>query len=642
MRESVDLIAVDAGSMDAGPYYLGANAQYVGESALRRDLERLIEAALSNECRLIVGSAGFSGGNTPLRETVELAQSIVEGMGADGVRMSVIPSGVSGRTLLESGVELFPLGDMPELTEEDLLESEIVAQMGIEPITTAIESGAQIILCGRAYDPAVFAADPIRQGYDPGICYHAAKILECGAIACEPGSGSDCLVAEFHRDGRAEFYSPNPERSATVRSIAAHTLYEKARPDVFLLPGGELDVQKARFEQVDESTVSLSGSRYRPKPYSVKLEGARRLGRRLVSIIPLATVEGVDEDARVYGRNGVEDAWANPPIEEIGIVVVVEGGEEKRVREVLSSIRSTLLHFGYEGRVSTAGNLAFPFSPSELRLQESGGKSRSLLVAGTRDPYFQKELPAIKRVVLKTVEERRSGWFQDIDVSFAVADAESPIAVLETVAPTDSEARRIHTEKEERLRGCIDREREAFYGINAGDAFVWSIYHLVTDKETVRKLFQVKGMEFAGGKWNERTALEPRYECEFRSSIEEEQASSLVPESPDRETAGKERKPLRKLARVIRSKNAGINEITFDIIFDSKTRYRAALKSGRFTEEGVADLMGVARSDVLGSYRFDPALALKFTLKRGLLCGSPGERDVFGAQQHSKLLNALV
>ena len=70
LEGNVDLIAVDAGSMDAGPYYLGAKKTYVGEAAIRRDLQLLIRAALAKNCRLIIGSAGFSGGDTQLRETV--------------------------------------------------------------------------------------------------------------------------------------------------------------------------------------------------------------------------------------------------------------------------------------------------------------------------------------------------------------------------------------------------------------------------------------------------------------------------------------------------------------------------------------------------------------------------------------------
>ena len=53
------------------------------------------------------------------------------------------------------------------------------------------------ILCGRAYDPALFAAEPVRRGFPAAMALHAAKILECGAIATTPGSGSETCSQEI-------------------------------------------------------------------------------------------------------------------------------------------------------------------------------------------------------------------------------------------------------------------------------------------------------------------------------------------------------------------------------------------------------------------------------------------------------------
>jgi len=81
------------------------------------------------------------------------------------------------------------------LTPAVVEESEnIVAQMGVEPFIKLLEAGAQVIVAGRSYDPAVFAALPISLGYDPGLALHLGKILECAAIAATPGSGSDCAL----------------------------------------------------------------------------------------------------------------------------------------------------------------------------------------------------------------------------------------------------------------------------------------------------------------------------------------------------------------------------------------------------------------------------------------------------------------
>ena len=99
---------------------------------------------------------------------------------------------------------------------------------------------------------------------------------------------------------------------------------------------------------------------------------------------------------------------------------------------------------------------------------------------------------------------------------------------------------------------------------------------------------------------------------------------------------------LRQLAQVIRSKNSGPFEITFDVIFDDLETYRQVKSSGIMTTELVCNLYGVVPSDVKALMFFDPAQAFKFTLKRGWAQGSSDERDTFGAQQHAPLLEIEV
>lgn len=106
--------------------------------------------------------------------------------------------------------------------------------MGIEPFQRALKEGAQVVLGGRAYDPACFAALPIMQGFDEGLALHCGKILECAAIAATPGSGSDCAMGIIDDNGFT-LKTFNPQRKFTETSAAAHTLYEKSDP--YFLPG---------------------------------------------------------------------------------------------------------------------------------------------------------------------------------------------------------------------------------------------------------------------------------------------------------------------------------------------------------------------------------------------------------------------
>lgn len=101
-------------------------------------------------------------------------------------------------------------------------------------------------------------------------------------------------------------------------------------------------------------------------------------------------------------------------------------------------------------------------------------------------------------------------------------------------------------------------------------------------------------------------------------------------------------KTLRELAKVVRSKNSGPFEITFDVIFDDAVRYERVKASGVLTEALICELYNVDKDDIVTLMFFDPARAFKLTLKRSWAQGSVGERDTFGAQQHAPLLTIEI
>jgi hypothetical protein len=101
-------------------------------------------------------------------------------------------------------------------------------------------------------------------------------------------------------------------------------------------------------------------------------------------------------------------------------------------------------------------------------------------------------------------------------------------------------------------------------------------------------------------------------------------------------------KPLSELAKTIRSKNAGVDKITFDVIFREPETYRMVKESGVLSPETVCRLFRVPRERISDFVVFDPALAIKFTLYRERPSGSPGDPDIFGAQQYAPLLDLPV
>jgi hypothetical protein len=99
---------------------------------------------------------------------------------------------------------------------------------------------------------------------------------------------------------------------------------------------------------------------------------------------------------------------------------------------------------------------------------------------------------------------------------------------------------------------------------------------------------------------------------------------------------------LSALAKTVRSKNAGVDKITFDIIFADPGSYERVKRSGVITKASVARLYGIPEARISDFVVFDPACAIKFTVYRSRPSGSPGDTDIFGAQQYAPLLDIEI
>ena len=96
---------------------------------------------------------------------------------------------------------------------------------------------------------------------------------------------------------------------------------------------------------------------------------------------------------------------------------------------------------------------------------------------------------------------------------------------------------------------------------------------------------------------------------------------------------------LCEIAKTIRSKNAGVDKITFDVIFPDRATYEQVRDSGVLSRVAVCRIFGIDAAQITDHVAFDPALAIKFTIYRGKPSGSPGDADVFGSQQYGPLLD---
>lgn len=400
MSRKPDAIVVDAGSTDAGPHKLGAGVAIVSPEACKKDLRPMLTHGLNSRIPVIIGSAGGSGARIHVEWTLGLICEILKEQGRTGVKTAVIWADIPSEAVVNSlrRGTISPLGsNLPELTVERIrATTRIVAQMGHEPIVEALEADADIIVCGRSYDPAPFAAAAIHNGFNAALGYHMGKILECAALCAVPGTTKDCMLGTLYADSFV--ISPlSGSRRCTPQSVAAHTFYEKDHPYLLAGPGHVLDLEHCEFLPEGEASVRVRGSRLRPAgPYRIKLEGAVPAAFRTFVVagvrdpLMIRQLPGIQKAVRQqvaeyyteftgytirfinYGINGVMGDLEPENVlpHEVGVVIDVLAPTQEMADAVCATARSTLLHYGYEGRKSTAGNLAFPFAPSDVRFGE--------------------------------------------------------------------------------------------------------------------------------------------------------------------------------------------------------------------------------------------------------------------------------
>lgn len=650
MKWKLDCIGADAGSMDFGPYYLGSGACYFPPQSLRHDFSMLLAAALRQDCPLLIGTLGTTGARRQVEAMLVIIKDVLAAHGVRDLPVAVISSDVDASLLLGRVDALRPLGRMPRLTEDAVAKSVMVSQMGVAPYITALEEGARIVLGGRSCDVAIFAADPIRRGIDPGLAFQAAHILECGAIACDPGSASDYLIADFRDDGGVVFTPPNQERKATIYSISAHALYEENHPSLQFYPEGVLDMRTTRYFQDGERSAGFREPAFYTSPLSVKIEGSMPVGKRRLSLFTLAADPAtlpprLLEGRLVYGYNAVETTPVPPGEREIGIVIRVTAKQEEQASALASILKGFLLHLGYPGRITTAGNLAFPLSPGEFSPETAvGGDHTTLVVAGSREPLFIDQTETLFTMVRDLARMDYPELAAACQTEFLVFDAKTPLMLVDTIAATDAAAVRLHGLTLEELAPYRAKDGFAALNMPLGETYVWSVYHLWHDQAAIEaSLFPIRLYSVTGRDWTLTKACQPRYAsigAPAPGPIDERTIDVIE----DRPPAGQPRgtRPLREMVKVLRSKDAGINTITYDIFFKTPEDYAQALASGVFHKKAVAALLGIAEEDMLGTYRADACYAIKIARFRAMISGTPGSPDVFGAQQQMRIETMLV
>ena len=385
--EKVDYLGVDAGSTDPGPYYLGSGHSFTDRGAVKRDLSLALPKALEHKAPFIIGTAGGAGSE----EHVKWLRDILLEVASEqklSFKLGIIFSDVSRDYVidkLDSGKLIDMSPEFPSCRQSIEQSTRIVSQVGIAPIVEMLENKADVIICGRACDTAIYAAPCIYEGYKAGLAFHMAKIMECGAMCSEPVAAADVMQAYMTND-YFELRPANPIRRCTVDRVAAHTLYEQSNPYLIYEPDGVCDLTNSSFEQIDDRTVRVSGSVFHDAEVkTLKLEGVKCSGYRTIcpaTVYDPKTIENIDYIICTVNNFVKENTKDNIPEDafsvnyktsggkesSMGIIIDVVGRTQEIADTVCALVRSRMLHCDYEGRKSTAGNLAFPFSPSDIHV----------------------------------------------------------------------------------------------------------------------------------------------------------------------------------------------------------------------------------------------------------------------------------
>jgi hypothetical protein len=401
--------------------------------------------------------------------------------------------------------------------------------------------------------------------------------MECGALCSVPKSREALAVV---RADSFDITPLDPSSRCTPLSVAAHTLYEKTRPDILIGPGGELHLASAVYELMDDKrSVRVSGGKFIPVAegqYTVKLEGAKICGFRSAFFgafrdpILIAQIDDFLDRVRKYVKSRIDfpyDLKLNlyginaviGPLEpedgrkpkELCLCGETRASTQSQAIQVAGAARLACVHGPYPYQLATAGNFAMPFAPYDIPLGEISEFNVYHL------------LHKVDPIGLFPIT------YHSVD---GTAKYEHPVTVSEMNKMSPSP--------------LVEKSEEEVVNAHSNAAI-----------------------------------LRPQ----------------LSPEPPSGHCY------LGDVATVIRSKNAGPFELTMDVMFNDEDTYQKVKAAGVLSRDIIKKLYHVTDDGIMACLFWDPARAFKATIKRPRgASGSFGETDVHGSQQHAPLLYIVL
>ena len=393
VKNNPDIISIDGGSTDSGPYSLGSGTSKYSRAAIKAEWKSLMIAREKANVPLVIGSCGTCGTNGMVdwmeNITIELAEELNQNIKIAKLYCQQEKNFIKKNFQLS---KIFPLNPAPMLNDQLIEEmTNIVALAGAEQIQECINTGAEIILAGRTTDTAIISALPLMKGANPGSSWHGAKVAECGAL-CSTNPTSGVVMVEFDKTGfTVEPMSKNA--FCTSETVAAHMLYENADPYILQEPGGYMDVTYSKYYNIDKKKVRVEGAKWHSsKQYSVKLEGAKIAGYQASLLVLLRDKNYVENVKKwtdklsnflkneINERMAIDTSEYSIEFRHIGLNSTL-GELEKNIRspvevgvlclitsknqistEIAKLINPFLLHFPLSSNEELP-TFAFPFSP---------------------------------------------------------------------------------------------------------------------------------------------------------------------------------------------------------------------------------------------------------------------------------------
>jgi hypothetical protein len=398
LAAGADVIALDAGSTDSGAAYLATGVAKYNREAIKRDLLILMAAQAEAGIPLLIGSCGQSGNDVAVSWVRDIAVEVAEELEISP-RIAVLYSEQEQGVIKAKNAlgRIRPLPPSGPLTDASIDHcAHIVAMMGPEPYIAALRAGADIVLGGRTTDTAVLAAFPLMRGAGFGPSWHAGKIGECGAQCAVNASGAAGVLMRIGIDG-FEVEPLSPSERCDVQSVSGHMLYENSDPFRLTEPGGVLDVTDADYRSVDERTVRVTGSKWEPMPYTMKLEGAGPGPFQTIMIIGIEDPEVlasldlfrdrlhaalIDRVERTFGEEAGDydislrifgwNAVSGQPVpkgtaapREVGVMFVASASTQSLATRIAKACNPYFFHFPLN-RGKDLPSYGFPFSPAEI------------------------------------------------------------------------------------------------------------------------------------------------------------------------------------------------------------------------------------------------------------------------------------